>query len=162
MVTRSFRSIIRVAASVAVAVLCGGGCGAAARPDAEREAPAVCDDTIRAAKEVPRELLDDGIERAVGESDIWFIAPDDATWGASVEPAGNGFYAKRPLWTSSDKPPSVTVTAVGTSAKGEATLSPTSEGLPGPLPMGVRFPSRGCWKITAASEKGRAEIIVKI
>ncbi|MET7334982.1 hypothetical protein [Nonomuraea sp. NPDC005650] len=122
----------------------------------------MCDDTIRAAKELPPALLDAGIERAVGESDIWFIAPDDATWGASVEPAGSGFYAKRPLWTSSDQPPSVTVTAVGTDAKGQARLSPTSEGLPGPLPMGVNFPARGCWKITATSEKGRAEIIVKI
>ncbi|MEV6986979.1 hypothetical protein AB0M95_37765 [Sphaerisporangium sp. NPDC051017] len=148
------------AAGVVTLGLLGGACDAGGPPT--DEATVACDDGIRVAKDLPRDLVDLGVTRAVGEADIWFIAPDEPTWGGSVVRSGDGFYVKRPLWTSSAKPPSVTVVASGSGATGEATLSPTSEGLPGPLPMGVHFPSRGCWTVTATSEKGRAEIVVKV
>ncbi|MEU4539648.1 hypothetical protein AB0G15_32815 [Streptosporangium sp. NPDC023825] len=153
----------RVAAGAALTVL-AGACGTANPPVPAPSVLAACDDSVHPARDLPRALRDDGITQAVGASDIWFVAPDEPAWGASAQSlgAGKGFYLKRPLWTSSAKLPTLTVTAIGSQATGKASLTPTSEGLPGPLPMGIEFSSRGCWKITATAEKGQAEITVKI
>jgi hypothetical protein len=100
---------------------------------------------------------------AVGSGDTWLFAPISGGWGGSVQPAPDGGYRmKLGIWTSTNRPPAVTVRRAGGSETGSASFAPTSAGLPGPLPAELRFPSAGCWQVTARGVTGRASILVRV
>nr|WP_168512744.1 hypothetical protein [Streptomyces sp. S1D4-11]QIY99193.1 hypothetical protein HEP87_41195 [Streptomyces sp. S1D4-11] len=58
--------------------------------------------------------------------------------------------------------PHVSVEGIGgTTGTGRADLSPTSEGVPGPVPMEVELPGPGCWRVVAEGSEGTAHIVLK-
>jgi hypothetical protein len=121
-----------------------------------------CDDTVRATTQLPPAMAAPG-RSGVGEGDTWFIAPTRGTWSELVQWDGETYYLKLPIWTARDDPPSVTVRKVtDAQATGTVSFTPTSQGLPGPLPTGIRFPSPGCWEIAAVGTTGRAQIRLKV
>lgn len=159
--------VIGVAAAAAVALVVVGAQVTFNRvrqtaPSVSASGTAECDDTVRPTAELPTALQANGINRAVGERDIWFIAPAEGTWSSSVTESSDGsFMTKRPLWTTSTRLPAITVRKTSDGTRGSASLSATGDGLPGPIPMTLRLPSRGCWDITAKTDKGQAEIFIK-
>ncbi len=78
-------------------------------------------------------------------------------------PEGPGFQGKFPMWVGKDDLPTVSVvSAAGDLPEGTVGMNETADGLPGPLPSTVRFPSRGCWTVTATLGEDTAEITVYI
>jgi len=134
--------------------------GAACSGPGPAPAPVACDDTPVPSANPPSAM---GPGPAVGSGDTWFFAPDTGGWGGSVEadPRG-GYRTKIGLWTSMTRPPAVTVRRVGGAETGSASFAPTSAGLPGPLPAELRFPSAGCWQVTARGATGGATIQVRV
>lgn len=125
--------------------------------------PQACDDRIELVDEPPAAARADGMTDGVGSGDIWFFAPAVERWRDVVIPAGTGFHGKLPIWVGTDELPAVSVVRMtGDPLEGTMTLSPTSDGLPGPLPAGAVFPSPGCWQVTATSGADTAQITVAV
>ncbi len=160
--TGRFRLVLLV---VLVAVL--PACAIATDPpDAEvmdtTEAAGGCDDRMTPTPEPPPAALSDGLSEGVGSGDIWFYA-GDGRWGDRVIRKGPGFQGKFPMWVGQNGLPTVSVvSAAGDLPEGTVGMNETTDGLPGPLPAGVRFPSRGCWTVTATLGEDTAEITVYI
>lgn len=126
--------------------------------DAPREI-SECDDSIPAISAVPPEGLRGP---AVGSGDTWFAAPATGTWSQDVRWNGESYFLKLGIWTLMDKPPSVQVHRLDRAApNGSASFRPTSAGLPGPLPTEIRFPTTGCWEITASGASGSARAVIR-
>ncbi|MFF1521369.1 hypothetical protein ACFVYR_04275 [Streptomyces sp. NPDC058284] len=99
--------------------------------------------------------------KAVGEGTIWFIAPQTDNWSDLLETHDGHLRGKFPLWVDAKTLPKVSVRRTDdTPGTGRAELTPTSEGLPGALPMGLDLPDPGCWQVTAAGREGQARILV--
>ena len=148
---------------VAILPACGAGSDP---PDSEvvdtTEAAAACDDRMTPTPEPPPAALSDGLSEGVGSGDIWFFSWD-GRWGDRVIPEGPGFQGKFPMWVGQDDLPTVSVvSAAGDLPEGTVEMNETTDGLPGPLPSTVRFPSRGCWTVTATLGEDTAEITVYI
>jgi len=153
--TRANRSVL-----LSIAVLASTAC---AHSPVEAPTPAACDGTVQASGDLPAAMVAQGLTRAVGSGDTWFIAPQWGTWSASVVPDGRGGYSlKLPLWTAMAQPPSVTVHQLDGPHIGSFSSTPTAAGLPGPLPATASFPSAGCWDITAKGTTGRATARVRV
>lgn len=73
-----------------------------------------------------------------------------------------GYQIKRPLWTTGTRLPTVTVEEVAGDNVGSAQLMPTADGLPGPIPASLQFPSPGCWRVVAKTERGEARIFIRV
>jgi len=100
---------------------------------------------------------------AVGSGDTWLFAPVSGGWSRSVQRApGGGYRMKLGIWTSTSRPPAVAVRRVDGRQTGSASFAPTDQGLPGPLPTELRFPSAGCWQVTARGVTGLASILVRV
>lgn len=127
-----------------------------------------CDDRVEPTIEVPAptraRLAEHGITAVVGEGDVWFVAPVAPHWSALVTAEGDAFGAKLALWVDRAGPlPAVTVRALGDGPDaGTATPSPTADGLPGPVPVGVRFPAAGCWAVEAQGRDGTARVVIAV
>lgn len=160
-----------VTRAVIVVMLCGvvafvAGCSDGVDPAEAVNAPEssqACDDRIALVDEPPAAARADGMTDGVGSGDIWFFAPAVERWGDVVIPMEAGFQGKLPMWVGTDDLPAVSVARMtGDPLEGTMTLSPTSDGLPGPLPAGAFFPSPGCWQITATSGADTAQITVGV
>lgn len=116
---------------------------------------AACDDSIQAAAVLPPMLAAERVS-AVGSGDTWFIAPSGGTWSQDVRWDGQAYFLKIAIWTLQSEPPTVIVRQVRGAANGSAAFFPTTAGLPGPLPTQVRFPTVGCWELTARGLTGSA------
>jgi hypothetical protein len=151
------RQKLAVSASALAVLVAVGGCGAH-RTEVRRDA---CDDSVTTTGEVPSTMHSQGVTRGVGAGSVWFIDPGTPRWSDRVEKRDGGAWAKLPLWVGSSRLPDVTVVGVhGTKGKGGAEMTPTSDGLPGPVPMGVTMPGPGCWRVTATGQSGSASITV--
>ncbi len=142
-----------------VVVLMAGGCAARnVEPP-----PQTCDDTVRVSGDVPAAMRQSGLVRGVGIGDVWFIDPEIPRWSDRLDRQGDTATAKLPIWVGTSTLPQVTVAGIlGTAGDGTAELRPTSEGIPGPVPMGVSIPGPGCWQVTVRGETGSASILVKL
>ncbi|MGI8627182.1 MAG: hypothetical protein ACR2J5_11530 [Geodermatophilaceae bacterium] len=101
--------------------------------------------------------------QGVGVGDLWFFAGTSGRWGDVVIHNGTAFQGKFPMWVGIDELPAVAVVrTTGDPLEGAMSLSPTSEGLPGPLPAGAVFPTPGCWQITATLGTDTAQITVDV
>lgn len=124
-----------------------------------------CDDRVRGrGVNVPRELRDRigriPADSLVGGDPLFFFAPA-SRWGDNASPDGGRFHGKFPLYVNaSEEPEVVAQDATGRLAMVE--ISPTSEGAPGPLPVGIAFPSPGCWTITARLDGVLVEIEAEV
>lgn len=98
----------------------------------------------------------------VGSGDTWFAAPARGTWSQDVRWDGQAYYTKIGIWTSRTEPPSLAIRQIGgAKVSGSASFFPTSAGLPGPLPTRLRFPTVGCWEVTAQGITGSATIRIR-
>jgi predicted small lipoprotein YifL len=156
-VTRRRESVLVALALFAVVAGCGERSPGPDRvPDNGR-----CDDSVRTTDEVPAAMREQGMPRGVGAGDVWFIDPQIARWGERVERRGNSRWAKLPVWVGSSDLPTIVVTGVnGTTGTGSVAMTPTADGLPGPVPIGVTMPGPGCWLVTATGPSGTARITV--
>lgn len=99
----------------------------------------------------------------VGSGDIWFYSGLIDRWGEVVIPNGTGFQGKFAMWVGTDELPTVSVVrTTGDRLEGTVSMGPTADGLPGPLPSTVLFPSSGCWQITATLGADIAQITVHV
>ena len=122
-----------------------------------------CDDRIELADEPPDEAQSDGMTQGVGEGGIWFFAPVSGRWGDVVIHDGTDIRGKFPMWVGTDELPEVSVVrTTGDPLDGSVSMNPTSDGLPGPLPANVHFPSPGCWQVIAALGSESATITVHV
>ncbi len=150
-----------------ILVVIFAGCATASElPDSEAmdstDASGACDDRVTPTPEPPPAALSDGLLDGVGSGDIWFFA-GEGRWGDVVIPAAAGFQGKFPMWVGQDELPSVSVvSAGGDMPEGTVEMNETTDGLPGPLPSTVRFPSQGCWTVTATLGEDTAQITVHI
>lgn len=125
--------------------------------------PSICDDRISTVEPVPPALAEQGITRAVGEGEMWFIAPLLDSWGeVHHRDDKHGYRAKLPMWVGREELPAVSVDHLTGDAQAVVSLSPTTEGLPGPLPASVTFPEDGCWEIRATAGGDTAVIRLRI
>ncbi|MGW5679452.1 hypothetical protein ACWEV4_30975 [Streptomyces sp. NPDC003860] len=131
-----------------------------AAPSTSRINTAVCDDAVVPASRPPAKLSREGQE-AVGSGSIWFIAPRTDSWSDMLETRGTESRGKFPLWVDQNALPQVSVEGIhGTAGTGRAHLAPTSEGIPGPLPMSVELPGPGCWQVTVKGDRNTARILL--
>lgn len=120
----------------------------------------VCDDAVVPVSRPPAKLSRQGL-KVVGQGGIWFIAPLTNSWSDLLERQGATRRGKFPLWVDQKTLPHVSVQGVrGTPGTGRAILTPTSEGLPGPVPMSLELPGPGCWQVTAKGTGGTARILL--
>jgi hypothetical protein len=98
----------------------------------------------------------------IGSGDTFFIGTQGMCWRENVEYWGGAFHMKIAIWTLESQPPQVSVIRSDGSATGGAEFAPTSEGLPGPLPTTLTFPTAGCWKVEARGTTGFASIEVNV
>ncbi len=132
--------------------------GCAAKPAAQP-----CDDAVESSTEVPQAMRDQELGHGVGQGDVWFVAPEAGHWSDLVTSEGGGAAGKFPMWIGGRDMPQLAVVGVkGTEGTGRAQLAPTSEGIPGPLPMRIEFPGKGCWQVTAKGKTGTARIEVHV
>ena len=120
-----------------------------------------CDDTIQVVA-APPGLSAIGHDRAVGSGDTWFIPPTTGTFSEGVHWDGKQYFMKLGIWTSMGRPPDVTVKRTDGRATGRSSFSPTSAGLPGPLPTSLMFTSVGCWNVDAQGVTGRATAVIRV
>jgi hypothetical protein len=97
----------------------------------------------------------------LGSGDTFFRGLQGRRWG-DVEYWGGAFHTKIAIWTLDSHPPKVSVIRLDGLATGAAEFAPTSEGLPGPLPTDLSFPTAGCWKVEARGTTGVASIQVNV
>jgi hypothetical protein len=117
-------------------------------------------DAITAAPSPPRAASSGGIY--IGRGDTFFMGTEGRRWGENVEYYGGSFHMKVGIYTLDSHPPKVSVLRSDGRATGAAEFAPTSEGLPGPLPTGLSFPTAGCWKVEARGTTGFASIEVNV
>ena len=116
------------------------------------ESAEACDDRIELTEDPPVAAQFDGLERGLGEGDIWFFASASGRWGNVVIHNGTDYQGKFPMWVGKDELPTVSVASTsGFTVEGSVSMNPTSEGLPGPLPSTVVFPSPGCWRLASGN-----------
>ncbi|GAA0583673.1 hypothetical protein GCM10010394_10610 [Streptomyces crystallinus] len=129
-------------------------------PSHPRLSKADCDDDVVPDSRPPTKLSRDG-QTAVGSGSIWFIAPRTDSWSDILERQGAVRRGKFPLWVDQHAAPQVSVEGVrGTAGTGRAHMTPTSEGIPGPLPMSVELPGPGCWQVTVKGTGSTARILL--
>jgi hypothetical protein len=115
-------------------------------------------DAILAAPHPPGPVSGDGIN--IGSGDTFFTGLPGRRWGENVEYYDDSFHMKVGIYTLDSHPPKVSVTRGH--ATGGAVFAPTGEGLPGPLPTDLSFPTAGCWKVEARGTTGFASIEVNV
>lgn len=100
----------------------------------------------------------------VGRGDTYFIGRIGLRWGQSVEYSQNQhtYFLKVGIYTLDSHLPKVTVKRADGQGTGRATLKPTTEGIPGPVPTEIYFPAPGCWNVTAQGTTGLARIYVGV
>jgi hypothetical protein len=98
----------------------------------------------------------------IGSGDTFFIGTAGIRWSENVEYYGGAFHMKVGIYTLESHPPQVSVIRLDGRATGEAQFAPTGQGLPGPLPTGISFPTAGCWKVEARGTVGLASIEVNV
>lgn len=129
-------------------------------PSASRPGETVCDDEVVPDPRPPAKLSRGG-QQAVGSGGVWFIAPRTHSWSNILERQGAVRRGKFPLWVDQRSLPQVSVEGVrGTAGTGRAHMTPTSEGVPGPLPMSVELPGPGCWRVTVTGGGSTARILL--
>ncbi len=131
----------------------------ACSPVASLQPAAPCDDSIVRAADVPPALTSRGITDAVGSGDTWFLPPAQGNFAQDVRWFDGQYFLKLGVWSLAPVAPVITIRWVGTGqAQGSASSSPTTEGLPGPLPTTLYFPQPGCWDVTAQGATGKAHV----
>ncbi|WP_329402376.1 hypothetical protein [Streptomyces melanogenes] len=129
-------------------------------PSTSRLSKADCDDDVVPVSRPPAKLSREG-QKAVGSGSIWFIAPRTDSWSDILERQGAVRRGKFPLWVDQRSLPQVSVEGIrGTAGTGRAHVTPTSEGIPGPLPMSVELPSPGCWQVTVKGDGSTTRILL--
>jgi hypothetical protein len=98
----------------------------------------------------------------IGRRDTFFIGTEGRRWGENVGYYGGAFHMKVGIYTLAADFPKVSVTRSDGVAAGAAEFAPTGEGLPGPLPTGISFPTAGCWRVEARGTTGLATIEVNV
>jgi hypothetical protein len=121
-----------------------------------------CDEAVDVASTIPAALAARGVKAAVGSGDTWFLPPATGRWSQDVRWNDGQFFLKLGVWSLSSEPPVITVRKVGAKVTGSAASSPTSEGLPGPLPTTLRFPSTGCWEVVGQGATGTARARIRV
>ena len=127
-------------------------------------ADVACDDLVvePSPKQTPRLIPPDvPVGTYVGSGDTWFIGNPGHRWSESVDFFRGSYYLKVAIYDLSSQLPSVTVRRTDGKSTGHAELTPTSRGMPGPIPTGLYFPTTGCWDVVARGSTGRAEIYVR-
>jgi hypothetical protein len=153
--------LAQATAAALLAVLPLAAALAACGPPPPQPEHGSCDDSVSPSDRVPEAMRGHGIDRGVGRGDVWFVDPGLPRWRDRLEPRGNGFWGKYPLWVGGSRLPQVTVRGIeGTAGDGTADLTPAGDAPPGPVPMGVTIPMPGCWRVTATGESGSASIVV--
>ena len=122
-----------------------------------------CDDLIQGWASPPPPGALPGVVY-VGTKDTYFIGTVGFRWGDNVHylKSEKSYYMKVAIHTLETHLPKVTVKRVDGQGQGRAQLSPTSDGIPGPVPTGVLFPTPGCWEIAARGSAGVARIYVQV
>lgn len=165
------RCRVLIVATICLSPMIAGCKDASRQPDSDAShvversgATAACDDRVDHSQEPPAEAQAAGLDSGVGTGDIWFYAGLVDRWGDLVlHDPGGGFRGKFAMWVGTDQLPTVSVVrAGGEPLKGSVSLDPTAEGIPGPLPSTVLFPSPGCWQVTATVGADSAQILVKL
>jgi hypothetical protein len=139
---------LRLAQATAVALLAvlplATALAACDRPPPRPEHGSPCDDSVSPSDRVPEAMRGHGIDSGVGSGEVWFVDPGLPRWRDRLEPRGDGFWGKYPLWVGGSQLPQVTVRGIeGTAGDGTAELNPAGEAPPGPVPMGVTIPTPG-------------------
>jgi hypothetical protein len=98
----------------------------------------------------------------IGSGDTFFMGTDGQRWGKNVEFYGGAYHMKVGIYTLASQGPDVSVLRSDGRVTGLAELAGTSEGLPGPLPTELTFPTPGCWKVEARGQTGFASIEVDV
>jgi len=142
------KALIHLLAVALLALACGP---AVAEP---------CDDAIHPVP-APPAMAAISQDMAVGSGDTWFFPPTTGTLSQGVHWDGKQYFMKLGIWTTMSRPPVVTVTRRD-GTLGSASFSPTSAGLPGPLPTSLMFPSVGCWDVKAEGATGIATAVIKV
>ncbi len=121
-----------------------------------------CDDTVVRSADLPLSMTQAGMDEAFGTGDLFFVTPKTPRWGDLLEARGSPTEGKFAMWVDSPSLPSVAVELQGGASplRGSADLAPTTDGLPGPVPMNVRIPSSGCWRIFSKSSRSEISILV--
>jgi len=156
------RSVLRREACYAVALVWMisslGGCGPVTTK--QSDVP-LCDDALHPSAEPPSVLATRG--SWVGSGDTWFAAPATGTFSQDVRWDGQTYFVKIGMWTLTTQQPEVAVRQVGgAGGSGTASSSPTTAGLPGPLPTTLRFPTVGCWEVLAQGLSGLAAARISV
>ncbi len=121
-----------------------------------------CDDAVEPAVTVslppnaPQGVL------YVGSGDTYFMGTAGSRWGQMVQYFRSSYYMKAPIYTLDSQAPRITIARLDGPGAGRAESNPTTEGLPGPLPTSLYFPSPGCWQVTARGRTGVATIHVRV
>jgi hypothetical protein len=135
----------------------------ACAPGAAGSTAVTCDDVPKPATQLPAELVDAGVLRAVGAGDTWFEPPARGPWSGSMQRDAQGYWMKVGIYTLAATPPGVAIKEAGGAGRtGSSKSNPTAAGLPGPLPTTLRFPGVGCWEVTAQGISANATILVKV
>lgn len=127
-----------------------------------------CDDSVpRGAmgSEIPQSVVQEGFEDVVGDGDVWLVLPEADQWGALVSPgrAGEEHVGKFPVYVDATVLPDVEAfLSDEPSTAADVSMEPTAAGLPGPVPVGVNFPSPGCWEVKIVGQSGRVAIRVQV
>lgn len=169
-VSGSRPSIILAMVVLVVVAACGGGENTPQRSDAPLTRPsgAPCNDVIDASKAAPRPSgAPANVPIYLGSGDTFFMGNPifqgrQRRWGDDVELSRGVFGMKIGIYTMDSQPPRISVTRSDGGAAGSYSSSPTSRGMPGPLPTSLYFPTAGCWKIEAQGRTGFASIEVDV
>lgn len=124
-----------------------------------------CDDTITREKAAPEppNVLQPSVERVfIGSGDTYFIGTVGRRWSENLDFYNGAFRMKIGIYTLDSHPPKVSVVRSDGRARGDAASTPTSQGLPGPLPTSVTLPTKGCWTVEARGASGSATIRVDV
>ena len=127
--------------------------------------PVPCDDMItsaQAAPTPPNDLQPSAQRIFIGSGDTFFIGTLGMRWSDNLSFDNGAFHMKIGIYTLDRQPPRVSVVRSDGRARGSAASSPTSQGLPGPLPTTVTIPTRGCWTVEARGASGSAVVQVDI
>jgi hypothetical protein len=98
----------------------------------------------------------------IGTGDTFFMGTRGFRWSDNVQFYGGSFQMKIGIYTLDAHPPAMSILRSDGQGTGSAQFAPTSQGLPGPLPTGLSFPTVGCWKVEARGANGLAAIVVNV
>jgi len=132
-------------------------------PDQGSPVTTPCSDGVQASRAAPLSLSrahEDA--QAYGAEDVWFFVPTTARWGDLLERDGNEYRGKYAMWIDSGQLPQVSIRRApsdpGKTGEASVSLTETTVGLPGPVPMGVVIPNSGCWRLTAIGQAATVSI----